>query len=142
MAEPPASSGSGARESTDWLRRALSAGRVGMWEWDIASGVVTWSREVLSIFGIERFGGTVQSWTELVHPGDRELTKVVIERTLRDPSASEFRLEHRALHPSGKLVWVEGRGEVKRAPGGEALTIIGIVQDVTVRKELEQQLAQ
>jgi len=142
MAESPASSGNNARESTEWLRRALSAGRLGMWEWDIRSGAVTWSREVLRIFGVDEFGGTVQAWSELVHPGDRDLTKVALERTLRDPSCREFRLEHRALWPSGKVVWVEGRGEVLRSASGEALTIIGIVQDVTSRKELEQQLAQ
>jgi two-component system, cell cycle sensor histidine kinase and response regulator CckA len=142
MAEPPASSGNNARESTEWLRRALAAGRLGTWEWDIRSGVVTWSREVLGVFGVNDFGGTLPAWTELVHPSDREFTKLALERTVRDPASSDFRIEHRALWPSGKVVWVEGRGQVQRSATGEALAIIGIVQDVTQRKELEQQLAQ
>src|SRR5688572_18176651 len=90
MAEPPASSVRDPRESNEWLRRALSAGRLGSWEWDIRSGVVTWSREVLGIFGVTEFGGTEQSWTALVHPADRDFVKVVIERALLDPNNSQF----------------------------------------------------
>jgi nitrogen-specific signal transduction histidine kinase len=44
--------------------------------------------------------------------------------------------------PDGKLVWVEGRGQVQRDEQGQPLAIIGVVQDITRRKELEHQLAQ
>jgi len=141
MAERPVSSAQQPRESTDWLRRALSAGRLGTWEWDVKSGRVTWSRETLSIFGISQFGGTLESWVNLVHPGDVELANSQIDRALRDRNEQEFYIEHRAVLPDGKVVWVEGRGQVQRDEQGEALTIIGVVQDVTRRKELEQQLA-
>jgi two-component system, cell cycle sensor histidine kinase and response regulator CckA len=142
MGQPPASSSRQPRESSEWLSRALSAARLGTWEWDIPTGVVTWSREVLGIFGVTEFGGSLQSWNELVHPADREFVRVVIERALQDHTSTEFRIEHRALWPSGNVVWVEGCGEIQRAASGEALAIIGIVQDITQRKGLEQQLAQ
>jgi PAS domain S-box-containing protein len=136
------SSGREPRESTEWLRRALSAGRLGTWEWDIKTGKVTWSREAKAIFGVTEFGGTFESWASLVHPGDVEFAKSQVERSLRDPSEHEFYIEHRAVHPDGKVVWVEGRGQVQRDAQGAALAIIGVVQDITRRKELEQQLAQ
>ena len=141
MAESPVSSARNPRESTEWLRRALSAGRLGTWEWDLTSGHVTWSREVLGIFGVSEFGGTFEAWGKLVHPADFEFAKATVERALRDQTA-EFVIEHRAILPDGKVVWVEGRGEVQRDERGEAVAIIGIVQDVTRRKELEHQLAQ
>jgi two-component system, cell cycle sensor histidine kinase and response regulator CckA len=142
MAESPVSSGREPRESTEWLRRALSAGRLGTWEWDIKTGKVIWSREALSIFGVSEFGGTFESWARLVHPGDAEFAKAQVERALRDRNEHEFLLEHRSILPDGKVVWVEGRGQVQRDEQGEALAIIGVVQDITRRKELEQQLAQ
>ena len=142
MAEPPVSSGRDPRESAEWLRRALSAARLGTWEWDIRTGRVAWSREVLGIFGVSEFGGTFDAWGKLVHPGDLEHAKATVARTLADHSRTDFRIEHRAIVPSGQVVWVEGRGQVQRDENGEPLVIIGIVQDITVRKELEHQLAQ
>jgi two-component system cell cycle sensor histidine kinase/response regulator CckA len=142
MAEPPASFGRDPRESAEWLRRALSAGRLGTWEWDIRSGAVTWSREVLGIFGVSEFGGTFESWAKLVHAGDVELVKAALERVRLDRSVEDFRVEHRSILPTGKVIWVEGRGQVQRNEAGEACAIIGVVQDITQRKELEQALAQ
>ncbi len=113
-----------------------------MWEWDVPSGRVTWSREALAVFGMTEFGGTYEAWTKVVHPADLEFCKATLERALRDRSSSDFVLEHRAIQASGKVVWVEGRGQVQRNAQGEPLAIIGIVQDITRRKELEHQLAQ
>jgi PAS domain S-box-containing protein len=142
MAEPPASSERDPRETNEWLRRALSAARLGTWEWDIKSGRVLWSREALRIFGLSEFDASFEAWVRLVHPADVEFAKAYVERTLKDRSAAEFRIEHRAILPDGRLVWIEGRGQVQRAADGEALAVIGIVQDSTSRKELEHQLAQ
>jgi PAS domain S-box-containing protein len=142
MAEPPASSERDPRETNEWLRRALSAARLGTWEWDIGSGGVTLSHEALRIFGRTELGANFEAWARLVHPADLEFAKAYIERTLKDPSAAEFSIEHRVILPDGRLVWIEGRGQVQRAAGGEPLAVIGIVQDVTSRKELEHQLAQ
>jgi PAS domain S-box-containing protein len=142
MAEPPASSERDPRESNEWLRRALSAARLGTWEWDIKTGRVTWSEELRRIFGIAQFQGSYDSWVKLVHPADLVFAKAYVERALGDRSGAEFRIEHRALLPDGKLVWIEGRGQVQRADDGEPLAIIGIAQDITSRKELEHQLAQ
>jgi two-component system, cell cycle sensor histidine kinase and response regulator CckA len=142
MAEPPASSERDPRESNEWLRRALRSARLGTWEWDIKSGRVNWSEEMRRIFGVQDFHGTFESWVKVVHPADLEFAKAYVERTLRDRSAPEFRIEHRSILPDGKLVWIEGRGQVLRAEDGEPLAIIGIAQDITSRKELEHQLAQ
>jgi two-component system cell cycle sensor histidine kinase/response regulator CckA len=142
MAEPPASSNRDPRESNEWLRRALSAGRLGTWEWDLKSGKVTWSREAMEIFGVKDFDGTYAAWAKTVHPGDVEIAKVCVDRALQDRNNPEFYIEHRALRADGSIVWVEGRGQVQRDASGEPLAIIGVVQDVTRRKELEVQLAQ
>jgi signal transduction histidine kinase len=96
----------------------------------------------LAIFGVSEFGGTFEAWGKLVHPADHGFTKAAIERTLADRDATDFHIEHRAVTPSGKVVWVEGRGQIQRDERGEAVAIIGIVQDITQRKELEHQLAQ
>jgi two-component system, cell cycle sensor histidine kinase and response regulator CckA len=142
MADPPEPFEPSQRRAADWLRRALSAARLGTWRWDIASGRVVCSPEVLAIFGLRELDGTYQGWTKVVHPADAELVKAALDRALADRSGAGFRFEHRALSPEGRVAWVECRGEVQRDAGGDATGVIGIVQDVTERKELEQQLAQ
>ena len=51
---------------------ALTAARMGTWEWNISSNEVYWSKDVTSIFGIPQgtFGNTYQSFLDLVHPED------------------------------------------------------------------------
>ncbi len=142
MADSPASSDRPSQSNPDFLHRALSAARVGTWQWDIGSGRVVWSPEALAIFGLTEFDGTYAAWTKVVHPADLEFTKAALDRSLADLRSSDFRIEHRAVSPTGKVVWVEARAEVLRRPSGEAESVIGIVQDVTSRKELEHQLAQ
>ncbi len=139
---PPTPPGRDPLETAEWLKRALSAARLGTWEWDVPRGTVVWSREVYGIFGVTEFGGTLASWTALVHPEDTAFTQSTIRGALGDRSSSGFLLEHRVLQPGGKVVWVEGRGQVLRDEVGAAVAVIGIVQDVTQRKELERQLAQ
>ena len=124
------------------MRRALSAARLGTWEWDVRAARVTWSREVLRIFGVSEFEGTFEAWSKLIHPADLEFAKATVERALQDHSTMDFRIEHRAIVPGGKVVWVEGRGQVQRDEDGQPLAIIGIVHDITQRKELEHQLTQ
>jgi two-component system, cell cycle sensor histidine kinase and response regulator CckA len=136
------SSGRDPRESAEWLRRALSAARLGTWEYDVRAQRVTWSREVPGIFGVSEFAGTMEAWLKVVHPADAAFAKTTVERALADPSTTEFRIEHRAILPDGHVVWVEGSGQVQRDANGSPLAIIGIVQDITRRKELEHQLAQ
>ncbi|RYZ07235.1 MAG: PAS domain-containing hybrid sensor histidine kinase/response regulator [Myxococcales bacterium] len=142
MADLPASSERSPDFAPDWLHRALSAARLGTWQWDVASGRVTWSPEVLSIFGITEFEGTYEAWARVVHPADLDFIKVALERALSDRERSDFQVEHRALSPSGKVVWVEARAAVQRREDGTVERLLGIVQDVTSRKELEHQLAQ
>ncbi len=142
MPEPPPPIEPPPRDTTEWLRRALSAGRLGTWEWDVAQGAVSWSPEVLDIFGVTELEGTLDGWQRLAHPGDAASLRAAIHRVKHDDSYGDFRVEHRSVWPTGKVVWVEGRGSVQRDAEGAALSVIGVVQDITQRKELELALAQ
>jgi two-component system, cell cycle sensor histidine kinase and response regulator CckA len=142
MADTPDSSERSPESAPDWLQRVLSSARLGTWEWNPTTGRVTWSAQVADIFGISTFEGTYADWSKVVHPADLELTKAALNRALIHGESREVRLEYRVLTSSRKVVWVEARGEVERQPDGTAERVIGIVQEVTSRKELEHQLAQ
>jgi two-component system cell cycle sensor histidine kinase/response regulator CckA len=131
------------RESQEFIERAQEVGQIGSW----VSGVgpdarLVWSKETCRIFGIdpEGFDGRLETFFELVHPEDRH--------ALRDATRSALELdrpysiEHRIVRPDGTVLWVYERGDVVRSPEGDPIRIVGIVQDITDRRRLEEQFLQ
>jgi len=80
---------------------------------------------------------TVSGWGELLHAADRQATldyfhQVVAERGV-------FDRQYRIIRPSdGTLRWMHGLGQVECAANGEALRMVGTVQDITERKLAEE----
>jgi PAS domain S-box-containing protein len=104
---------------------------------------LAWSQETLRIFGLSGDEiASIERWTDTIHPSERDGVRAMLERTLSDPETSDWQVQHRAVLTDGSVIWVEGRGKVLRDAAGNATAIIGIVQDVTQRKELEAQLVQ
>lgn len=126
----------------DWLRMALDASRIGLWEWDRATGRVEWSEGVEDLFGVERgsFQGTYTAFLGLVHPDDREAVEAAIESSLA--TGADYQVLHRVVQRDGSLRWIEGRGRVMRNDAGEPIRMAGSVGDVTARRVLEDQLRQ
>src|SRR5207244_7028545 len=56
------------------LSEAQEVAGLGSWEWDLATGRLTWSDELYRLFGVDpkTFTPTPESILELVHPADRE----------------------------------------------------------------------
>ncbi|HEX8701566.1 MAG TPA: FHA domain-containing protein, partial [Myxococcaceae bacterium] len=68
------------------LRQALSAARVGIWDWNASSGVVTWSEHVDRLLGLPvgMLSGRAMDLAEVIHPADlprvREALAEALER--------------------------------------------------------------
>ena len=60
------------RESEERFRLAIEGGELGTWDWDIATGELTWSERSLALFGLE--AGTHMTYDRFLaaeHPDDR-----------------------------------------------------------------------
>jgi len=121
------------------VRVALEAGRLGVWEWEVASGRVRWSRGLEAIHGTApgTFGGTLDAFKADIHPDDRVTVMTAIAQTLE--RRADHRVEYRILRPDGTVRWVEGRGQLVDG-GGRELRMLGVCLDVTERKEAEREL--
>jgi PAS domain S-box-containing protein len=124
------------------LRQAQRIARLGNWHWDIASGTLTWSDEAYRIFGVEpqAFTPSYTGFLDTVHPDDR--SRVVAAVSGAVAGTRDYRIEHRVVLPDGSLRHVLEQGEVERDPDGLARAMVGIVQDVTERKQYEAALVQ
>jgi PAS domain S-box-containing protein len=126
------------RQSETRLRLATSAGRLGIWDWDLATGAVTWSDTLYDIHGLApgEFAGTFEAYQQLLHPDDHGLVGTALRRALDDDDPYE--LDFRILRPDGRIVWVSANGRVIRDPSGRPLRMVGATVDITERRKAEE----
>jgi two-component system CheB/CheR fusion protein len=125
--------------SEERLRLALDAGRLGAWDWNIATGDVKWSDNLETIHGLTpgSFAGTFEAFLALVHPEDRALVGEAIRRAAEDGTG--YDLEFRTRASDGSVQWIAAKGRVFEA-GGRAARMIGTAMNVTDRRRLEEEL--
>lgn len=123
------------------LRLALEASRTGIFDWDMMTGLIAWSRSHEELWGFKpgEFGGTYESFASRVHPDDLPGLDAEVERCVRD--REPFEREFRVVWPDGSVRWVNGRGEFVFAPDGKPVRMRGAVVDFTRRKEAEAALS-
>jgi PAS domain S-box-containing protein len=128
------------RETEERLRLALKAGRLGAWEWRIATGEVIWSPTLEALHGIEpgSFPGTFDAFQRDIHPEDRDRVLDAVRQTVE--GAREHHLEYRIVWPDGSVHWLEARGELFRDQAGRPLRLAGVCSDITERKRIEESL--
>jgi PAS domain S-box-containing protein len=129
-------------ESSERLRLALEAGRLGTWRWHMATGEVSWDATLEAIFGLPPggFAGTFEEYASRLHPDDRDRVLDTIRRSVETGSGHEF--EHRVIWPGGSVHWVEGRGQIVRDTSGTVVGMVGVAADITERKRSEEKLHQ
>lgn len=121
------------------LQVALEAAQMGTWESDMETGF--WSERTEAIFGYApgRFPGDREAFLKLVHADDQErvFTSLATSFAHQIPYVEEYRI-HRL---DGEIRWVAVNGKVIASEDGSGLRMIGVTQDITERKLLEQQQA-
>jgi len=128
-------------ETTQRLQLALDGTDTGVWDWTIGTGEVRWSESLERLVGIDpgTFEGTVDAFAEYIHPDDRQRALDAVERAAE--TESEFETEYRLQREDSTHIWVESRGEVFD-DGDDTKRMVGIVTDITERKEREAELTQ
>jgi PAS domain S-box-containing protein len=128
------------RLSQAQLAAAQRIGHFGSFQWDVQSDRLTWSDELHNIFGVppEAFAGTVEAYFDRLHPDDAERVQGVLQTALND--GGDFEMEHRILRPDGAVAVLHCRGEVILGAGGRPERLLGVAQDVTEQKRVEDAL--
>ncbi|WP_224243031.1 PAS domain S-box protein [Hyalangium gracile] len=122
------------------LRQALSAARVGIWDWNASSGVVTWSEHVDRLLGLPvgKLSGRAMDLKEVVHPADLSRVREALATALE--KRTQVELEYR-IEPAGSgYRWLSCKGDVLSDMEGAPARITGTVMDITARKQAEQEL--
>ena len=129
------------RESEERLRLAVRASHVGLWDWDLRSNQVVFSREWKLQLGFEEheIANEFSEWERRVHPEDLAPTMACVERVLAGPG-DEHEVEFRMRHKDGSWRWIYTRGEVFRDEKGQPVRMLGCHVDITERQRGEAAL--
>jgi PAS domain S-box-containing protein len=125
------------RQSEERRSIALSAGDMGSWEVDLATGHLEWDDGPYRIFGVDpaHFEPTVERIEAMMHPDDREKNALA---AIVGSGEQRFQVEFRIVRPSGEVRWCYGAGIITRDADGKPLRMNGVTVDITDRKRAEE----
>lgn len=119
------------------LQTALSAGRLGAWEFDLATGELITSTTFRSIFG--RNATEEFSYTDLlasIHPEDVDRMQLAVRTTIE--TGADYAIEYRTIWSDGSVHWAEIRAQLYRDREGKAIKLVGVSADITTRLKAEE----
>jgi PAS domain S-box-containing protein len=122
------------------LADAQRIARLGSYHWDVATNRVDRSEELCRIFGVsaDQFEPTLDGYLARVHADDLAGTLSAIERAFA--GRSPFSFEERIVRPDGSVRWLHSQGRWICDEANAPVTLVGICQDITERKQAEDQL--
>ncbi|NQX02085.1 PAS domain-containing protein, partial [bacterium] len=129
------------KESEYRYAMAQRAANIGTWDRNMQTGQLHWSERIAPLFGFAPggFAGTYEAFLQCIHPEDRQ---AVIDAV--DDSVSKhqvFSFEHRIVWPDGSIRWVSETGElIWDEQESVPVRMLGIVQNITERKQAEEKL--
>jgi PAS domain S-box-containing protein len=131
------------RESERLRRLALSAARMGAFEWNIVTGKITWSPEQYELLHLapHEVVPTLSLFESRVHQDDLPQLQLMMQ-LLVGKQERRYRNEFRILWPDGTVRWIRTLGEFVYDANGNVIRMYGVNWDVTDQKETEQQIVQ
>jgi len=127
----------------EWLRTALEAGNISVWEWDLKTG------EVVRRYGRSRLFGERQSFSRwdydhflsVVHPDDRARIGELAD-DMRLGKASEVKGEFRSIWPDHTIHWYFLRAHVYLDDAHVPDRALGVIVDISRERDLELELGE
>lgn len=123
------------RLSEERLRLAMDLSQLGRWDWNLVTGELDWSEQTFSIMGFAPDDPTYKSWYNRLPPEDLEMVESSI--TQAQEHRTYFHCEYRLHHPDGSIHWILARGKTLYDGAARPVRMIGIVMDISDRKQLE-----
>jgi PAS domain S-box-containing protein len=127
------------RESEARIKLAANAANLGLWIWDIPGDERWVTGKWRQLFGfVDSEPVTLDRFLQIVHPGDRERVKQVVQHVLEH--GGEYEIEYRITRPDGSKRWILGHGSVELDERGKPALARGVARDITKRKIAEEDL--
>ena len=128
------------KDAEERLRLAAEATGMATFDMDMQTFTIIHSPRLLQIFGYEN--EEVQNKTlprtqflQRIHPDDVQILENALQRAYQTGS---YNYEARILLPDESIHWVRLEGKIFYSPSNKPMRMIGMIEDITRRKQLEQ----
>ncbi|MDH4262474.1 MAG: ATP-binding protein [Spirochaetia bacterium] len=113
---------------------------IGYWDWNIITGDLFWSERIAPMFGYQvgTLETSYENFLNAIHPEDRNSVTSAVNDCVT--SGARYAIEHRVVWPNGEIRWLLEKGDVIRDNKEKPYRMLGVVQDITTRKKLEEDL--
>lgn len=137
--EQAAAASAALNRRSETLRWATELADVGVWSWDLKTGVVEWSDRAKAQFALPPGQSpSLDYFFSVVHPEDRDRVRAAIDRAFAD--RQDYRTVFRAVHPDGSRHWIAVMGRALYAADGKPFSMGGVTIDVTGIRRIEDEL--
>ena len=134
-------------KSENQLSNAVNIAHLGPWEYDVENDIFTFNDYFYDIFRTtaEQVGGYTMSSADyakrFVHPDDAALVGEQVRKCIEtdDPNFS-IQLEHRIIYRNGEIGYITVRIFIAKDEKGRTVRTYGVNQDITERKQAEEEL--
>ncbi|MBR1691704.1 MAG: response regulator [Lachnospiraceae bacterium] len=105
---------------------------------------VNWSNEfrrMLGYEGLEDFPDVLESWSDLLHPNDKERVLKEYRDTINDYTGQKiYDVEYQLLTRNQGYRWYRATGKPTRRADGTPITYVGLFVDITEKKQMDEEL--
>ena len=128
------------KHSREQYALAQRAARIGSLDLDLTTGKLYCSDTAWNILGRQKgdIDPTYDFFLFMVHPEDRELLNKAVQKAIEQNQ--HYDIEHRILLPDESIRWVLMTGAVIRNENGIPVRMIGMIRDITEKKESAEKI--
>jgi diguanylate cyclase (GGDEF)-like protein/PAS domain S-box-containing protein len=128
------------RETEERWQFALEGAGDGVWDWNVQTGEVLFSRRFKEMLGYaeDEISNRLEEWTSRVHPDDMPKTMADVQAYF-DGKTTSYLNEHRIRCKDGSWMWILDRGMVvSHTEAGKPLRMVGTHTDISKLKAFEE----
>jgi len=120
---------------------ASSAGKSGVWDWNIKTGEFYIDPTVKGILGYrdDEIPNDIKSWSTHFHPDEVQIVNNAARAHIEGKTGG-YHIEYRMIHKDGSIRWIDVQGKILRDSEGNAVRFVGTDTDITERRNFEEAL--
>jgi len=118
-------------EAKNQLELSLSAGNIGLWNWNLENGKIKWSDYLCALYGLlpEEWSEDIEQFWPMVHEEDKE--KLLAEAGRSTPETPYVQYRFRFQRKDGQWRWMEARSKTIFSLEGKPQSMVGVNIDIS-----------
>lgn len=127
------------QRATARMELAARAGDIGIWEWNVQAGSLTWNGRMYRLYDVPPdVTPKYETWKNALHPEDAEAAEALLHQAV--DGVASFNTEFRICPSKDVTRYIRAAARVERDADGNPMRVTGVNWDITPQKQAEQEL--